>query len=66
MSLCLNLTMQVVFIKTKQLLDVVPLKSENQPINAFVIIKRIIKDRTIMFLFAIVLFSLSTRSGANL
>ena len=66
MSLCLNLTMQALFVKTKQLLDFVPQKSENQPRNAFVIIKRIIKDRTFMFLFTIVLFALSTRTGANL
>lgn len=62
----LNLTMQAVFVKLKQLIGVVPPKSANQHRNAFVIMKRTIKNRTIMFLFTVVLFSLSTRSGAML
>ena len=66
MNLCLNLKMQIIFTKTKQLLDVTPLKSANQRRNTFIIIKRAIKQGPLMSLYMVVLFSLSTGSGANL
>lgn len=62
----LNLTMQAIFVSTKQLLGFVPLKSAKQRRNTFIIIKRAIKQGPLMSLYMVVLFSLSTGSGANL
>ncbi len=66
MSLCLNLTTQDVFVLKMQLIGVISLKSANQHRSAFIIMERTINHRAIMLLLAIVLFSLSTGSGANL
>ena len=69
MSLCLlNLTIQVISIKARKQIGIVPLESVYQTRNAYIIMKRIIKYRTFVFLFMVVLFSLNTgtRLGANL
>lgn len=62
----INLTMKIVLVKVKRVLGIIPSKSAIQYINTPIIMKRITIYGTITFLFIVVLFTLSTGSGANL
>lgn len=62
----INLTMKIVLVKVKRVLGIIPSKSATQYINTPIIMKRITIHRTVSFLFVVVLFTLSTGSGANL